>query len=150
MKINIITIGSFKNKDPYSDLFFEYKKRIKYNINLIELKTKQCNSTKEQKNYEGELLLKARNPQNKLIVLDEKGEIITTTNFETLFTTYELIGGIDFIIGGSDGLSEIVKNKADFILSFGKMVFPHLMIRVMLIEQIYRVYTLKNNHPYHK
>lgn len=150
MKINIITIGSFKNKDPYSDLFFEYKKRIKYDVNLMELKTKQCNSIEEQKNYEGELLLKARNPQNKLIVLDERGEIITTNDLEKMCTNYELNGGIDFIIGGSDGLNEKVRTKADFILSFGKMVFPHLMIRVMLIEQIYRVYTLKNNHPYHK
>ena len=57
---------------------------------------------------------------------------------------------LDFIIGGSDGLSQEVRDKSNFVLSFGKMVFPHLMIRVMLIEQLYRVWTLNNNHPYHK
>lgn len=150
MKINILSIGNFKNKDSYKELFEEYKKRIKWEINLIEIKTKECENIELQKNYEEELFLKHTNKNNKLIVLDERGEIITTPNFAKICTNFELNGGIDFIIGGSDGLNENIRKKADFVLSFGKMVFPHLMIRVMLIEQLYRVWTLKNNHPYHK
>lgn len=150
MKINIITIGTFKNKDYYKSLFEEYKKRINWNINLIEIKQKNYQSVDLQKINEEKLLLEHHNINNKLIVLDERGEIISTPDFEIKLSNFEINGGIDFIIGGSDGLTQNVRNKADFVLSFGKMVFPHLMVRVMLMEQIYRVYTLKNNHPYHK
>lgn len=150
MKINIITIGSFKSNDSYKELFDEYKKRIKCEINLIELKAKQQNSIEEQKKFEADLLLKARNKNNKLIVLDERGKIISTIDFQNLINRFKIDGDIDIIIGGSDGLTEEVRNQADFVMSFGKMVFPHLMVRVMIIEQLYRVYTLNNGHPYHK
>ena len=150
MKINIITIGNFKSNDSYKELFDEYKKRIKCEINLIELKTKQQNSIEEQKKFEADLLLKSRNKNNKLIVLDERGKIISTIDFQNLINKFKIDGDIDVIIGGSDGLTEEVRNQADFVMSFGKMVFPHLMVRVMIIEQLYRVYTLNNGHPYHK
>lgn len=150
MKINIITIGNFKSNDSYKELFDEYKKRIKCEINLIELKTKQQNSIEEQKKFEADLLLKTRNKNNKLIVLDERGKIISTIDFQNLINKFKTDGDIDIIIGGSDGLTEDVRNQADFVMSFGKMVFPHLMVRVMIIEQLYRVYTLNNGHPYHK
>lgn len=151
MKINIISVGNFKNKDPYLELFNEYKKRIGYNIKLIELKNAKSNNIEEQKRLEGQELLKNLSKNAKLIVLDEKGLIITTNEFEKIFTKYADNGyDLDFIIGGSDGLSQEVLDKADFILSLGKMVFPHLMVRVILIEQLYRVFTIKNGHPYHK
>lgn len=151
MKINIITIGSFKNKDEYLSLFNEYKKRIPWKINLIELKNDKNENVKERIEKEGIELLKNTTVGNRLIVLDERGDIITTNKFENICSNFfENSNGIDFIIGGSDGLSQKVRDKADFVLSFGKMVFPHLMIRVMLIEQFYRVYTIKIGHPYHK
>jgi 23S rRNA (pseudouridine1915-N3)-methyltransferase len=150
MKINIISVGSFKNKDNYKELFAEYKKRIKWNINLIETKNSQLGSIEERKNQENKELLKHLN-NNKLIVLDERGDIITTEQFRDICIKYtEISNEINFVIGGSDGLLQEIRDKADFILSFGKMVFPHLMIRVMLIEQLYRIYSLSNNHPYHK
>ena len=150
MKINIITIGTFKSKDYYGYLFDEYKKRMNWNINLIEIRQKNYQSVELQKINEEKLLMAHHNINNKLVVLDERGKIISTTDFENVLSNFEMNGEIDFIIGGSDGLSQNIRDKADFMLSFGKMVFPHLMVRVMLIEQIYRVYTLKNNHPYHK
>ena len=150
MKINIITIGNFKKNDYFKNIFDEYKKRINWDINLIEIKQKNCQNVELQKVHEEELILKHLNKNNKLIVLDERGDIISTLDFEKKISYFETFGNIDFVIGGSDGLTENIRKKADFILSFGKMVFPHLMIRVMLIEQLYRVFTLKNNHPYHK
>ena len=151
MKINIITIGNFKNKNEYLSLFNEYKKRIPWNINLIELKNNNSDNVIERMKKEGNELLKNRIKGNKLIVLDERGEIITTNKFQNICVKYfEIANGIDFIIGGSDGLSQKVRDEADYILSLGKMVFPHLMVRIILIEQLYRVYTLINNHPYHK
>ena len=151
MKINIITIGNFKNKDEYFSLFNEYKKRIPWNINLIELKNNKSNNVEERIEKEGIELLKNTTSGHKLIVLDERGEIITTNKFENICSKYfETSAGIDFVIGGSDGLSQKVRDKADFILSLGKMVLPHLMVRVVLVEQLYRVFTLKSGHPYHK
>lgn len=152
MKFNIITIGKFKEVS-YETLFYEYKKRMNFNINLKELALKKNLEGEKLKEEEGKLLLQNASGNNsRIISLDERGKIITTNEFCDLITKYQDngIGDINFIIGGSDGLSQEVRDKSDYILSFGKMVFPHLMVRVMLIEQLYRVYTLQNNHPYHK
>lgn len=151
IKINIITIGSFRSKDEYLSLFNEYKKRLPWNINLIELKNSKSDNVSERIEKEGAELLKNITVGHKLIVLDERGEIITTNKFENICSKYfETCAGIDFIIGGSDGLSQQVRDRADFVLSLGKMVFPHLMVRVMLLEQLYRVYALRTGRPYHK
>ncbi len=152
MKINILSIGKFKDKSCEA-LFNEYKKRTGFNINLKELNIKKNLSGEKLKEEEGKLLLQNCNANNsKIISLDERGKIITTIEFCDLITKYQNEGNvnIDFIIGGSDGLSQEVRDKSDFVLSLGKMVFPHLFVRVMLIEQLYRVDCLQNNHPYHK
>ena len=152
MKFNILSIGKFKGVE-YEALFKEYKKRMTFDINLKELLLKKKYEGEKLKEEEGKLLLQNCNTNNsKNIVLDERGKIISTIDFCNLITNYQNNGvsDVNFIIGGSDGLSQEVRDKADFMLSFGKMVFPHLMVRVMLIEQLYRVFTLQNGHPYHK
>ncbi|MDR3290356.1 MAG: 23S rRNA (pseudouridine(1915)-N(3))-methyltransferase RlmH [Rickettsiales bacterium] len=143
MKINILSIGKFKEKH-YEELYNEYKKRIPYNIFLRELEVKKDLSGEKLKEEEGKLLLQNCN-KGKIISLDERGKIITTNEFCNLITD-----DVNFVIGGSDGLSQDVRDKSSYVMSFGKMVFPHLMVRVMLVEQIYRTYTLKIGHPYHK
>ena len=151
-KFNIISIGKFKEAG-YEMLFNEYKKRMNFNISLKELVLKKGYDGEKLKEEEGKLLLQNAKANNcKIISLDERGKIITTTEFCQLISLYQSNGvaDINFIIGGSDGLSQEVRDNSDYILSFGKMVFPHLMVRVMLIEQLYRVYTLQNGHPYHK
>ncbi|MBO4956744.1 MAG: 23S rRNA (pseudouridine(1915)-N(3))-methyltransferase RlmH [Rickettsiales bacterium] len=151
IKINIITIGSFRSKDEYLFLFNEYKKRLPWNINLIELKNSKSDNVSERIEKESAELLKNITVGHKLIVLDERGDIITTNKFESICSKYfETSAGIDFVIGGSDGLSQRVRDRANFVLSLGKMVFPHLMVRVMLLEQLYRVYALRTGRPYHK
>lgn len=152
MKINIISFGKFKRSDPYSILYNEYRKRVNFDIKLTEIKGHTVStSIEEQKEYEGAEILKKINENNKVIVLDERGKIITTNEFADIINRYMNYGDdIDFIIGGANGLSNNVLKQADFILSLGRMVYPHLMVRVMLMEQLYRVYTINNNHPYHK
>jgi 23S rRNA (pseudouridine1915-N3)-methyltransferase len=154
MKIRIISFGAFKNRDPYREIFDEYKKRISWNVELMEIKNmSQFSSVEEQILREGEKLLKiidSGSRDRKIIVLDERGENLTTSEFNRVFLNFaENSGGIDFILGSSNGLSAAVKDKADFIISFGKMVHPHRMVRIMLIEQIYRIFTIGKNHPYH-
>ncbi|MDR0571982.1 MAG: 23S rRNA (pseudouridine(1915)-N(3))-methyltransferase RlmH [Rickettsiales bacterium] len=150
-KINIISIGNFRKNSNYFNLFEEYRKRVPYHIRLIELKNSMSSSVKEQKILEGKNIIKNLDNNFKTIVLDERGEIITTDCFCKICNAFfEICGGVNFILGGSDGLSDEIILLADYKLSLGKMVFPHLMARVILIEQIYRVFTINNNHPYHK
>jgi 23S rRNA (pseudouridine1915-N3)-methyltransferase len=152
MKINILSIGKFKKNSNFEQIFNEYKKRIPWKVSLKELLANKKLSGESLKKIEGEKLLQNTNTKGKVISLDERGKIITSTEFANLIKSYQLngISNIDFIIGGADGLSEEVRKKSDYVLSFGKMVFPHLMIRTMLIEQIYRASTILSGHPYHK
>jgi 23S rRNA (pseudouridine1915-N3)-methyltransferase len=151
LKINIVSVGNFRKNDSYSELFEEYRKRVNYDVKLIELKNMISSSVEEQKLLEGKNIIKNLNNNFKTIVLDERGEIITTNHFHILCNKFfESVGGINFVIGGSDGLSTEVINSADYVLSLGKMVFPHLMVRTILMEQLYRVFTINSGHPYHK
>ena len=152
MKFNILSIGKFKNVSCET-LFNEYKKRMNFDINLKELTLKKNYEGEKLKEEEGKLLLQNCGTNNsRIISLDERGKIISTIDFYNLIMNYQNsgVGEVDFIIGGAEGLSQEVRDKSHFILSFGKMVFPHIFVRIMLIEQLYRVYTLQNGHPYHK
>ena len=109
MKINIISFGVFKKLDPYLNLFEEYKKRINFNINLIEIKShSNYKNIEEQKEYEGFEILKKLNKGNKIIVLDEHGKIITTNEFVNIINKYSINSDIDFIIGGTNGLPNFI------------------------------------------
>lgn len=152
MKFNILSIGKCKDVSCET-LFNEYKKRMNFDINLKELTLKKSYEGEKLKEEEGKLLLQNCGTNNsKIISLDERGKIISTIDFYNLIMNYQNsgVGEVDFIIGGPEGLSQEVRDKSNFILSLGKMVFPHIFVRVMLIEQLYRVYTLQNGHPYHK
>jgi len=148
MKINILSTGKFSSQDPYKLLFEEYKKRIQWSINLKELDIKQNLSKNELQNKEAQLIKNNLNDKTKRIVLDEKGKILSSMEFANKLLDWS--SDMSFIIGGPYGHSQEVRNNADFILSFGKMTLPHMMSRVVLIEQIYRAYTIINHHPYHK
>ncbi len=152
MKITILSIGKFRNQDPNKELFLEYQKRLNWKIELKELELKGNLQGATLKIKEGELLLSKVPNSSKIIALDEKGKIFSSTEFAIIIKNYGIQGNSDltFIIGGADGLSTELKQKADLILSLSKMTFPHLMIRSFLIEQIYRANTIINNHPYHR
>ncbi len=153
MKITIISIGKFENS-PHSSVFEHYKKRLKWQLELKELDLKNSNNLNslQVKESEGKLILKALKPSSKLITLHEKGKEFSSLNFAKLISDYGLQGSSDlsFIIGGAYGLSDEVLNLANLKLSLGAMTFPHLMVRSILCEQLYRAYLINNGHPYHK
>jgi 23S rRNA (pseudouridine1915-N3)-methyltransferase len=153
MKISIISIGKFENS-PHKAVFEHYLKRIKWKIELreLELKNSLNLSSNELKNREGELILKALKPQSKLIILDENGKDFSSRNFAKLFADFALQGdsNLTFVIGGSDGLSDELKSQAQLKISLSKLTFPHLMVRAILIEQIYRAQSIIAGHPYHR
>lgn len=143
--MKIICIG--KLKEQYlKDACFEYIKRIsKYtDIEIIELKDSNIKKEKEE-------ILKHLNTKDYNIILDIKGELIDSINFSKKIDNILSINpNITFIIGGSDGLDEEIKSKANYLLSFSKMTFPHQLFRVILLEQIYRSFRIINNETYHK
>ncbi len=152
MKISIISIGKFSKNDPNYDLFLKYQKRLSWKLELKELEAKGNLQGEVLKMREAELLLGNVPSSAKIIALDEKGRMLSSQEFASSIQNFANNGSsnLAFIIGGADGLGEEVKKKADLVLSFGKMTFPHMMIRSFLAEQIYRANSIINNHPYHR
>jgi 23S rRNA (pseudouridine1915-N3)-methyltransferase len=151
MKISIIAVGKI-GRSPEHELVERYKTRLQTPLQIIEVEERRPIKGNERKLREGELLLNAI-PQNAyLIILDEKGRGLSSVEFSKKMSYIQDQGWSDiaFIIGGSEGLSEAVKTRANISVSFGKMTWPHMMIRSMLVEQLYRAYSILQGHPYHK
>ncbi len=152
MKITIISIGKFENSS-HKQVFDDYLKRVRgVNIKEIELKNSKNIPIETLKNQEAELILKAISKNSIIISLDEKGQQFSSIEFSKLLDNYSLNGDstVDFIIGGAFGLSPKILEKSHKIISFSKMTFPHLMVRTILLEQIYRAKSISAGHPYHK
>lgn len=101
---------------------------------------------------EGELLARAVPSGAVLCVLDERGRTLTSPEFAALLARWRDDGRQDaaFVIGGADGLDAALRDKADLAISFGAMVWPHMLVRVMLAEQLYRAATILSGSPYHR
>jgi 23S rRNA (pseudouridine1915-N3)-methyltransferase len=153
MKITIISLGKF-NKPFYNQYFENYKKRLKWQVDLIELDLKTSNNLEPEKikDQEGKLIEKHLKNFSKIIALDENGKQFSSIELAKNLENIGLEGNsnIAFIIGGAFGLSQDIKKRANILMSLSKLTFPHLMVRIILIEQIYRASTIIFNHPYHK
>ena len=154
IEINVISVGNVKEK-YLQELIADYKKRIsKYaKIELIELKD-ESNKINENvvKETEGERILSSIKEGFYVILLDLKGQMLDSIYLSKKLdeiSTYHS-SKIAFIIGGSFGVSEDVKKRANYMLSFSKMTFPHQLAKGMLLEQIYRSFKILNNETYHK
>jgi len=151
MNIKIISIGKF-NQSLLKDDFYKYVKRIKNNVNLIEIepRKKYTNNIDLTKKSEADLIIKNISKNSYNIALDVDGKLINSIDFCNIMQQNSSYSEIIFIIGGAFGLDKDILSNADQIISLSKLTFPHIMARLILIEQIYRSYTIINNHPYHK
>lgn len=133
-------------------LINEYCRRLSWPISTIELFCKKNISGEALKAAEGEFTLGALDAQTPLIALDERGKNLTSSQFAHLIEGYQQNASktLAFCIGGAFGLDEMVKKRADHLISFGQMTWPHMLARVLLFEQIYRAQQILSNHPYHK
>ena len=152
MKINIVAVGKIKEQF-FTDAIKEYEKRLSKFCDLKIIEVQEASNYKnldEKSKLEGELLL--GKSKGFLIALDGKSKQLSSEEIASVISEKMLngISEISFIIGGSNGLSEEVLNKANLKLSFGKITFPHQLFRVVLTEQIYRAFTIINGMPYHK
>lgn len=103
------------------------------------------------RNTEGEDLLAAVPTGALIVALDERGKQWTTREFAGRFETWMQEGrDVAFLVGGPDGLSEACRSRADFCWALGRGTYPHALVRVMLAEQLYRAWTITQNHPYHR
>ena len=159
MKITCVVVGKIKEK-YFTDAIKEYSKRLsRYcKLEIVELadeKTPDGASEAEEaaiREKEGERILKALKDDAYVIALAIEGKMLGS---EELAEKIEKlgVGGVSqivFVIGGSLGLSSQVMKRADYALSFSRMTFPHQLMRVVLLEQIYRSYRIMNHQPYHK
>lgn len=150
LKIDIIAVGRLR-KGPFFDLSQYYTNRIKWSLSVYEIESKQTDPTRAQQE-ETTKILKQLNESAFIIALDERGDGLRSLDFAGTVENLQNSGErhIQFVIGGADGLEDEVKDNANLLLSFGQQTWPHLLVRVMLLEQIYRVQQILINHPYHR
>ena len=143
--IKIICVGKIKEKF-YRDACEEYLKRLsKYHKIIIE-EVMDSDMIKEK-----DLILKHIKDKEYIITLEIEGKSLDSVSFAKLIDkTLISNSNITFIIGGSNGLHKDIKAMADYSLSFSKLTFPHQLFRVILLEQIYRIFKILNNESYHK
>ena len=160
MNIKIVAVGKIKEKF-YKDALAEYLKRMgTYNsIEVIEVADEMApenlsyKELEEVKDKEADRILSKIKDDAYVVSLEILGKEMTSESFAG-FIEDEMLDGFGrdlvFVIGGSNGLSARVSQRSNKKLSFGKMTYPHQLMRVILAEQIYREYRIINNHPYHK
>lgn len=153
MKCIIIATGKCKEK-PVLSMCEEYLKRLKayFPTQIIEVPQTKADRSDDIKAGEAKAQL-AKIPDGAYIIaLDEHGEQPTTRKFAKMFENLQNTGTrtVVFIIGGSDGLHESIHKKANKMISLSPLTFPHMMVRPIILEQVYRAGTLLAGHPYHR
>lgn len=155
LAVNIVCVGKIK-ESYFRDAIAEYSKRLgrfcKLSILEVDEELQKGDSIKEidrVKQREGERIISKLS--GFVVALDSKGKELTSNGLAEYFESVSLNNSvINFVIGGSNGLSDAVRNKADIVLSFGKVTYPHQLMRVILTEQIYRAFMINTNSAYHK
>ena len=159
MKLTLITVGKLKEK-YWREAVKEYEKRLsKYaNVSLIEIKDEQepNNASAKDieiiKNKEAERILSKIKPNQHVVTLEIGGKEHSSESFAKQYNNCKTQGksNVVFVIGGSNGIGEDVLKRSNESISFGKMTYPHQMMKVILLEQLFRVNKILNNEAYHK
>ncbi|WP_375651789.1 MULTISPECIES: 23S rRNA (pseudouridine(1915)-N(3))-methyltransferase RlmH [unclassified Bartonella] len=159
MQISIFAVGRMKSGaeqklvQHYLDRFSKVSGVVGFHLKkLQEIPESRAQTACQRMEEEGRKLIEFLPEKCRLIVLDERGESISSTSFSEKLRCYRDEGIRDVVIalGGPDGHNEQIRKHADFLLSFGLMTWPHQIARILLTEQLYRAVTIENNHPYHR
>ncbi len=151
MRIVVLSVGRFK-RGPEQALFEHYAKRCPWRIELVELALKGKVAPTELKAAEAKLLRAALPPGLPVVALDERGDDLTSEAFAALLGAWrdQGRGGVTFLVGGADGLDEGLSLETGRRLALGRLTWPHLLVRALLAEQLYRASTILAGHPYHR
>jgi 23S rRNA (pseudouridine1915-N3)-methyltransferase len=156
MRIGLLAVGRLKS-GPILALFEDYVRRLRWPLAMTEVEERRRLASAALKDREGELLLSGLETMSRkstspmVIALDERGTAFTSTAFAQRLGSWR-DQGLDplFIIGGADGLALPVLERAGLTLALGVMTWPHLLVRVLLVEQLYRAQSILEGHPYHR
>ena len=154
MKFRIVAVGRMK-AGPERELYDHYAARVRPAIAMTEIEEKRPLSSAELKAREAELLLAALDEakgKRAVVALDERGKTFSSRDFAQRLQRFEDDGAqeIVFLVGGADGHGDAVFKRADLKLSLGTMTWPHMLVRGMLAEQLYRAQQILAGHPYHR
>lgn len=160
IRINIICIGKIKEK-YFTDAINEYSKRLAAfcKFSIVELNEEKIRSNTPNQSQieeviesEGKRIMQKITPSDYVVAMCIEGKMMSSEELSKTLDNVSLNGKstVDFIIGGSYGLSNSVKSRADLKLSMSRMTFPHQMARMILSEQIYRAFEISTNGKYHK
>jgi 23S rRNA (pseudouridine1915-N3)-methyltransferase len=156
MRYTIICPSPLTNDKSIKSICDTYVKRMHSSIDIIEVKCKIAASEPANAVIEkqGKAILDILEGKQStfVIAMDERGKIISSPDFAKVIDNAALNAqsNVYIIIGGAHGLSNNVKKRADYTLSFGKMVWPHRLVGMMILEQLYRIQCISSGHPYHK
>lgn len=151
MQICILAIGKESSKE-LGTLQLDYERRLKpfASLDWKLLPASRFTEPDQVRSQDSEQLLSALKPNDVVMLLDERGEQQTNQQF---VKTFERLSGTHgqmvIIIGGAFGVSDAVRERSQFVWSFSKLVFPHQIMRVLILEQLYRTFMVQKNHPYH-
>lgn len=154
MKTTLILVGKTTEK-LYAEAIEDYACRIShytpFNIKVIpDLKNSKSLSEKQQKEKEGELILKSIEDKSLVVLLDERGKEYRSVEFASWFgNKQQTVKSLTFVVGGPYGFSQAVYDRADGMVSLSRMTLSHQMVRLVFIEQVYRACTILKNEPYH-
>ena len=151
MKLILLCAGTLK-AGPEKDLLDQYRARLSWPFEVWEVVCRKTGTANQVKLWEGELLLQAVDSGSVVVGLDERGASLTSLEFSRMLERYRQEGAksVTFLIGGADGLSDAVRNRCQHLVSFGAMTWPHLLVRGLLVEQLYRAQQILREHPYHR
>jgi 23S rRNA (pseudouridine1915-N3)-methyltransferase len=151
MRLHLIVIGRLK-AGPHAALARHYAERLTFPLAVRELEEKRPLPAAALREREAALLLAAAPEGATIVALDERGKTLDSAAFAARLARWrdDGVGDLAFLIGGADGLAEAVKRKAALVLSLGPLTWPHLLVRGMLLEQLYRAQQILAGHPYHR
>ena len=151
MRFLLIAVGRGR-RGPAAELVETYRKRCSWPIDLIDIPPRTQGEPARRLREEAEKIDQALPAEAAIVVLDERGENLSSRDLAKRIDDLRQDGcrTLAFVIGGADGLCSSLKERAALKLAFGRAVWPHRLVRVMLAEQLYRVSTILSGHPYHR
>ena len=150
MRITVCAVGRLK-AGPERELIERFSKRIQWPLEIREVEEKRNLSTPERIDSEARLLDAACPTGSVRVALDERGRTLASAELAERLGDWRDAGrDLAFLLGGADGLAPVLRDGADLVLSFGAATWPHMLARVMLVEQIYRCQEILAGHPYHR
>ncbi len=150
MKLLIAAVGKAR-PSPEQQLQADYLKRLPWKITTKEIEDKS-EPAQKRKAREGQLLLAACKGYGRFVALDESGKNLSSQEFADTLAAWQRQGesSFAFVIGGADGLDKTLTDAAHLVWSLGRVTWPHMLVRALLAEQLYRAHTLMSGHPYHR